>query len=478
MAHAPGTIMLGQDGRRLLHPDGSLMVHADGADPCCGGDIDPCPHCDDTPACLNVRLSGFDQEFCHSSGNACYQPVKQQAYGIDGDYTLHSSGVCSWALQIDDPNAGTRATMYDNPAGDGCRGDVTDTAEGPFSSLTISVNFGPDNVSVSMATDTDWIPDNHVLPAFQAMAQTAPCPPIVAFSNSQNTQMYGDCSSPPEPWNPPLLPIPGKVVITHNPECAPPDVQEPPEPPTNVSDGACCFECGPCQQMTAQECANAGGTFLGRQTSCSDCPERSGACCLPNGDCVYTTQSLCEAAGGAYTADCVTCDDVICPPAAGVCCGKCICNDGANEEDCNASGGVWVVTPNGCSDDPCGIASDPDCWEYQEPPQPPRPPSPPSSPASAPCDGCNGDTTSPRVSLRAVAGGAYSMAAQRLGVVKSRDKGERERVLAICMVCGQFNRVRDGFCGKPGAPIKGESCGCLISEKIKAANQVCPQGKW
>jgi hypothetical protein len=70
--------------------------------------------------------------------------------------------------------------------------------------------------------------------------------------------------------------------------------------------GACCLPDGTCaDNMEADACDAAGGTFMGGGSECASvtCPELRAACCLPVAtiaDCIVTSQTCCEYAGGDF----------------------------------------------------------------------------------------------------------------------------------------------------------------------------------
>lgn len=72
--------------------------------------------------------------------------------------------------------------------------------------------------------------------------------------------------------------------------------------------GACCTGAD-CQELTAAECATAGGTYQGDGTVCTPnpCAVPTGACCLTDGNCTTHTATECAAAGGAYQGDGTSC---------------------------------------------------------------------------------------------------------------------------------------------------------------------------
>jgi FtsP/CotA-like multicopper oxidase with cupredoxin domain len=84
-------------------------------------------------------------------------------------------------------------------------------------------------------------------------------------------------------------------------------------PPAQV--GACCLPDATCATLTSNQCALAGGTFHGVDSTCvtNPCPTPTGACCLPNGDCEIVTSNQCALVGGTYRGDNVPCSSNLCP---------------------------------------------------------------------------------------------------------------------------------------------------------------------
>jgi hypothetical protein len=77
--------------------------------------------------------------------------------------------------------------------------------------------------------------------------------------------------------------------------------------------GACCTD-GVCTEVLETECA---GEFFGEGTLCQDVicepPVGTGACCFVGAPCQILTAAECDAAGGTYLGDDTPCDD--CPTA-------------------------------------------------------------------------------------------------------------------------------------------------------------------
>ena len=80
-----------------------------------------------------------------------------------------------------------------------------------------------------------------------------------------------------------------------------------------VFDGACCMLEG-CDIMSADDCKNHNGRFLGARSTCHNannedvCPVR-GACCLEDGNCVVVTLHECELKNGQDFSAHVSCMD-------------------------------------------------------------------------------------------------------------------------------------------------------------------------
>jgi hypothetical protein len=66
--------------------------------------------------------------------------------------------------------------------------------------------------------------------------------------------------------------------------------------------------------LTEDACAAIGGEYLGDQSTCVSgaCP--TGACCFDDGTCQELTAGACAASGGSYQGDDTTCDPSPCPP--------------------------------------------------------------------------------------------------------------------------------------------------------------------
>ncbi|MCA9256859.1 MAG: dockerin type I repeat-containing protein, partial [Phycisphaerales bacterium] len=97
--------------------------------------------------------------------------------------------------------------------------------------------------------------------------------------------------------------------------------------------GACCISTpgafAICVVIPEHACDNAGGTFMGAGTRCTDpnigcpiTPPPPVACCLPNGDCVNAPPIECIQMMGVPQGPFTTCADNACmtPPPVGACC--------------------------------------------------------------------------------------------------------------------------------------------------------------
>ncbi|MBI70053.1 MAG: hypothetical protein CMJ38_08715 [Phycisphaerae bacterium] len=81
--------------------------------------------------------------------------------------------------------------------------------------------------------------------------------------------------------------------------------------------GACCLPQGGCsEQETEADCINAGGSYSGNDSSCSqaNCPEL-GACCFSDGECADALASDCSEFGGTFQGEGSSCNAVECPVA-------------------------------------------------------------------------------------------------------------------------------------------------------------------
>jgi len=141
--------------------------------------------------------------------------------------------------------------------------------------------------------------------------------------------------------------------------------------PTGQTTGACCFDAGPCLQLSRADCLTQLGTYLGDHTLCAgdgdgngidDACETTpfGACCLPSGQCIVTDLSNCQARNGTYLGDGSQCagdadgngiDDACESPPYGACClpdGQCLVMMAA---DCQARHGNYLGDGTNCQGD-------------------------------------------------------------------------------------------------------------------------------
>ncbi len=73
--------------------------------------------------------------------------------------------------------------------------------------------------------------------------------------------------------------------------------------------GACCLPTGECEpNVSSDDCASLGGSFLGGSSTCAACPTPTGACCFENGSCLVLTEQQCITGGFVWTAGGVSCD--------------------------------------------------------------------------------------------------------------------------------------------------------------------------
>ena len=76
--------------------------------------------------------------------------------------------------------------------------------------------------------------------------------------------------------------------------------------------GACCFDDGTCNVTSEDTCNSNGGSWLGENTTCDQCPAAA-RCCTNDGGCAVLTETACEAAGGLFIADEVDCSQATGP---------------------------------------------------------------------------------------------------------------------------------------------------------------------
>jgi len=113
--------------------------------------------------------------------------------------------------------------------------------------------------------------------------------------------------------------------------------------------GACCVgaACSGAIPITAAACIAAGGTFLGRNSTCggSPCSVFNGACCLSAGNCFVDTSSACTTANGNFRGPNSDCSPNPCPLPIGACCAGTICSI-APQASCNGRwGGSGTTCP-------------------------------------------------------------------------------------------------------------------------------------
>lgn len=94
--------------------------------------------------------------------------------------------------------------------------------------------------------------------------------------------------------------------------------------PDECETGACCFSDGACVDKTLADCAAAGGTTAGLDTSCQSwsCPPPpTVACCFTNGYCSDLTVADCREAGGNPRDEGTSCETASCtaPPTEACC---------------------------------------------------------------------------------------------------------------------------------------------------------------
>ncbi|MGP1346986.1 MAG: dockerin type I repeat-containing protein [Phycisphaerales bacterium] len=126
----------------------------------------------------------------------------------------------------------------------------------------------------------------------------------------------------------------------------------------DTAPGACCLFSF-CEILTAQDCDDAGGVFLGAGSLCTQCD--FGACCLVD-TCVTLDEVNCLALDGVFQGALSSCDDLdACDP--GACClvdGSCV--EGLLDGECVAEGGVFAGPNTTCATTECEDPVVPCCF--------------------------------------------------------------------------------------------------------------------
>ncbi len=110
--------------------------------------------------------------------------------------------------------------------------------------------------------------------------------------------------------------------------------------------GACCDPVNGCTVIPSNDAFdcqfNAGGIYLGDGTDCTpdECPA-FGACCTGGGQCANLSQADCEAGGSVYLGDGTSCAVVGAACTTGACCGSTGCVDTGDENACLSGGGSY-----------------------------------------------------------------------------------------------------------------------------------------
>ena len=238
-------------------------------------------------------------------------------------------------------------------------------------SLGVSGNIQSDPLFCNAPTTFYLCADSPCLPAgMGAMPQgCAACGPYVCCFEDGSCVLYheeSECTGAGGTWNPGM----GSVCLPN---------------PCPAAEGACCFW-GVCQIETEENCAYAGGTYVGDLTTCSPnpCPA---ACCVDE-SCTYVVEDSCSGTwysgttcfgnpcqlhaccvdevcslttemdcGGTYYPMVDSCDPDPCiEPPTSVCCasGQCFI---VTEEFCvNNYGGTWYEDWVSCTPNPCTLA--------------------------------------------------------------------------------------------------------------------------
>lgn len=127
-----------------------------------------------------------------------------------------------------------------------------------------------------------------------------------------------------------------------------------------IPTGACCDMhgvSGSCELLGESECTEAGGQWLGAETSCDACPapELRACCDYETGSCVESaTEEECSY-WGTWLEPGATCEDCPIPEVIGACCrlnGVCGTCELLGEAECYAAGGYWLGPGTMCGSCP------------------------------------------------------------------------------------------------------------------------------
>ncbi|MFN8549156.1 MAG: hypothetical protein U0527_14590 [Candidatus Eisenbacteria bacterium] len=119
--------------------------------------------------------------------------------------------------------------------------------------------------------------------------------------------------------------------------------------------GACCLPDAICQQVDAETCAAAGGTYQGDGTQCdpNPCSGSSWACCLPDGSCMDLTSPECASHSNAVFLEGQSCIDDPCSAIQGACCTTDAFCFVTLPTVCNQVQGTFQGAGTACDPNPC-----------------------------------------------------------------------------------------------------------------------------
>ncbi|MEM7228117.1 MAG: hypothetical protein AAF432_04800 [Planctomycetota bacterium] len=127
--------------------------------------------------------------------------------------------------------------------------------------------------------------------------------------------------------------------------CSEPDICRP-------IPGACCFDDGSCEFILPDDCTFAGGIPQSRGQPCDPCLTPPGACCLVTGECGVIDADSCEAFGGIPQGAFIPCEAVFCPEFAACCFADGACSF-VDPRSCLSNGGVPQGDNTNCMPNPC-----------------------------------------------------------------------------------------------------------------------------
>lgn len=281
--------------RRLAYSGRQLVTSAGGAGCCCGGCFDEFP----TPECVTLTLELLDLAECEPGMLIKFgDPPPSGAFQLEslGDnqtYALTGTDISTTVFDCGTNEPVGSVADYAYSAVIKCDPDAWDGATRYGIEL---IRIGAFAVWSGAWGLIDWLYEPLCNDGPWLNEQRPGATVLMEGETAVNTLTLGGCARPVAQY---------RLSWTRT-ECVDAPVT-----------GACCQPDGSCSDLTAEDCALAGGEFKGDGTECAgrNCPTESdeGACCLRTGECVFGTRGECDALGGKFTRG-IGCAKVACIP--------------------------------------------------------------------------------------------------------------------------------------------------------------------